>query len=90
MKSNIKTKSSNVSKFILKKDLTKYIISKLEDKYLDSPYTFELEKEIINFIRHIERNNLHLIKEGDLEVSFNDNGFLKIHSKSGYGPEELI
>lgn len=81
---------TDTPKFILKKDLTRYIIEELENKYLNLPYTFQLENEIFNYIRNIEKNNSHIIDEGDLEISFSDTGFLKIHSKSGYKLEELI
>lgn len=86
----MKITSIKTSRFIFKKDLVKYIIKELENQYITLPYTLELENQIINYIRNIEKNNSHIINEGDLEVSFSDNRFIKIHSKSGYKLEELI
>jgi hypothetical protein len=77
-------------KFIFKKDLVQYIINKLNEDYLHLSYTLNLESEIIKFIRSVEKDNLHLTEEGDLEISFNDDYMLKIHSKNGYQIEELI
>jgi hypothetical protein len=77
-------------KFIFKKDLVNFIIKKLNEDYLHLLYTFHLETEIRRFIRSVERDNLHLTEEGDLEIFFSNDGFLKIHSKNGYQIEELI
>lgn len=77
-------------KFIFKKDLVHFIINKLNQNYLYINYTIDLEAEIIKFIRSVEKDNLHLTCEGDLEVSFTDDRMLKIHSKNGYQIEELI
>lgn len=77
-------------KFIFKKDLVEYIINKINEDYIHLSYTLNLETEIRRFIRSVERDNPHLLTEGDLEISFNDDCMLKIHSKSGYQIEELI
>lgn len=78
------------NKFIFKKDLVNFIIKKLNEEYLNLSYTFHLELEIRRFVRSVERDNPHIITEGDLEISFNNDCMLKIHSKSGYQIEELI
>jgi hypothetical protein len=77
-------------KFIFKKDLVGFIINKLNEDYLNLSYTLLLEEEIIKFIRSVEKDNPHLIEEGDLEISYTDDCMLKIHSKNGYQIEELI
>lgn len=77
-------------KFIFKKDLVNFIIKKLNEDYLNLLYTFRLEAEIRRFIRSVERDNLHLTEEGDLEINFSNDGFIKIHSRNGYQIEELI
>lgn len=77
-------------KFFFKKDLVHFIINKINQDYLYTYYTIEIEEKITRFIKSVERDNLHLTEEGDLEISFSNDNFLKIHSRNGFQIEELI